>query len=335
MATQRVEEEREVEIMPNAGTLSVMSKAEIDVQISTAHAYPRSLAQFHKRAMEMLTLNQETALECFYTLPRGGKKILGPSIRLAEIVACSYGNLRAAGRVANQDGEFIYGQGICHDLENNLAVQIEVSRRITNKEGNRYDSDMIGITGNAAISIAYRNAVLRVVPKALWRPLYEEALKIARGDITTLEARRKKMLEEFKKLKVSEKVICDWLEVKGAADIGLDHLVELRGIYTAIINNEVSIDQAFELPIPGRLEVESPTGEVKVHDMPKSKEKEPEPLDPLLQPISHTQIKALRACWFDEKHRSAEDLITLLGTFGYEKLEEVTVSDYTKIWNAI
>jgi len=78
-------------ISPMAGALEQIEKANIDIQIATAHTYPRSLALFNKRALEMVTLDEETAQSCIYRRPVGkekGKVIYaeGKSIRMAEIV---------------------------------------------------------------------------------------------------------------------------------------------------------------------------------------------------------------------------------------------------------
>ena len=42
----------------------------------------------------------KTAEGCFFSLPRGGKRLEGPSIRLAEICAATYGNLRCGSRIS-------------------------------------------------------------------------------------------------------------------------------------------------------------------------------------------------------------------------------------------
>lgn len=247
--TEAPEREREVEVL-SEGALTKIDRAEIDMQIATAHKYGRSISKFQTNALDMVTLSPETAGECFYRLKRkdkDGKTVIieGGSIRLAEIVACTWGNMRAGQRVADIDDTFVYGEGFCHDLESNLAVRVEVSRRITGSTGRRYGDDMIGVTANAACSIAYRNAVLKVVPKAMWIPLLKAAQKLFRGDEKSLGERRKLMLEEFKKLKVTEKMICDYLDVPGVADIGLDELMDLRGAYTAIMDGSATVDETF------------------------------------------------------------------------------------------
>src|ERR1044072_4085088 len=103
--------EANVEVLaPSA--LESLERAQIDVQISTAHAYPRSLKKFQARAMDIATLDEETAETCIYCRPVGKEKneagqwvekyAEGASIRLAEIVAASYGNIRVASRVVEQ-----------------------------------------------------------------------------------------------------------------------------------------------------------------------------------------------------------------------------------------
>lgn len=228
------------------GTLSRLVESEINQQVATAKKYPRSLQRFADEAMAMVTLDKATANECMYALPRDGKSITGPSARFAEIAASCWGNNRAGARVVDVGDQFVTAQGVFHDLERNVAVTIEVQRRITDKSGRRYKEDMIGVTGNAAVSIALRNAVLKGIPKAFWAPAYDAALRIIRGDASTLADRRDKALDYLSKTHaVSAERVCAALEVEGKNDIGLDELMTLRGMLQAINDGDTTADQAF------------------------------------------------------------------------------------------
>lgn len=229
--------------------LSLITKAEIDIQISTAKAFPRSLKMFLDKAMSMATLSEDIAASCSYSLPRGGKSLDGKSVRLAEIVCSAYGNIRAGARVIANDGKTITAQGICHDLETNNCVTIEVKRRITGKDGKPFNEDMQVVTGNAACAIAYRNAVFKVVPSALTDDVYEKAKEVARGTAETLVKRRDKALEYFHALKVADKQICEVLEIKKVEDIDLDKLAMLTGMRAAIKNGEATIQSLFEVKV--------------------------------------------------------------------------------------
>ena len=228
-----------------SGTLALLTKSEIDMQISTAKKYPRSIKRFRDEAMQMVTLNEAVAESCIYALPRGGKTIEGPSARFAEVVASGWGNCRAGARVVSDNGDFITAQGVFHDLERNVAITYEVQRRITDSKGKRYNADMIGVTGNAASSIALRNAILKGVPKAFWDDMYQAARKVVMGDVRTLANRRAEAIKAFVAFGITEQQLLEKLEVGGIEDIGLEHLVTLRGLLTAIREGDTTPEQAF------------------------------------------------------------------------------------------
>lgn len=231
------------------GTLETMERAAIDVQISTAKKYPRSLSVVKGRMLSFATLDVETAAGCFFTLPgrKGGdgKPIQGPSIRMAEIALSTYQNLRAGARVINDDGKTVTAQGVCHDLENNVCITVEVKRRVTTKDGRRYSEDMVVMTGNAACSLALRNATFRVVPLALVKPIYEAAKKVAVGDTKTLVTRRADALAHFTKMGVSKDKVFATLGAKAIDDIGLEQLEILIGYANAIREGDATIDEVF------------------------------------------------------------------------------------------
>lgn len=230
-------------------TMSAITKAELDQQITTAHAYPRSLTSFQRDCRSMATLTPEVAAECFYVLPArkggDGKPIQGPSVRLAEIVVSAWGNCRAGSRVLEEGRDFIVAQGQFHDLERGTVISKEVRRRIVDSKGRRYSLDMISTTANAACSIAMRNAVFQGIPKALWSGIYRECLAVVRGDAKTLVAKRAEILETLTKIGASKQQIFAALDIKGTEDIGLDEVVTLTGWANAIRDGEAEFDEVF------------------------------------------------------------------------------------------
>jgi len=249
-SNDRPAEEEALDIVPQ-GTLQAITRAEIDVQISTAKQYPRSVAKFLKHATSMATMNEEIAASCFYDLPRSGKRITGPSVRLAEICATAWGNIRYGARVIADDGRQITAQGMAHDLESNVAGTIETKRRVTDRKGRRFSDDMVVVTGNAACSIAKRNAILGVIPRAYVNEVERAARQIAIGDAKTLVARRADMVAYFQKMGIEAEQVFAAVEKAGIEDIGLDELAHLKGLATAIKDGEISVDEAFP-PLPKR-----------------------------------------------------------------------------------
>lgn len=244
----------EAEVLPSTSmarteevsSLEIINRAEIDIQIATAHRFPRSVAQFLGRVRDLALLDEETAGSCYYSLPRGGKVISGPSVRFAEIIASSWGNLRYGARVIEVGEKEVVAQGVCHDLEHNVYVSVEVRRRITDKNGNRYNDDMVAVTSNAACAIAFRNAISKVVPAALTKKIFDDVKKVAAGDEKTLAEGRKVALAYFKKeFNVTPERVIAKLGRKGIEDVTLDDLAVLRGLITALKDGETTLDEVF------------------------------------------------------------------------------------------
>lgn len=258
-----------------------LARAEVDVQISTAKRWPRNLTDAKREALELATLDEATASTMFYVLPRSGKKIEGPSIRLAEVIASSWGNLRYGARIIEVDKKngFVTAQGFAHDLQKNTAATDEIRRRITDKQGRTYNDDMIQVTCRAAAKIAQRNAIFSVIPRALVDGLCREAKLAAIGDVKTMAAKRADCMEWFRKAGADDEQVFAFLDVKSEDDIGVDELITLKGLATSIKDGEISIDAAFAVDTDnGARASRSPANEaLKGKQAPKESEHEPEP----------------------------------------------------------
>ena len=238
----------DVALIEGGEALEAVDRAAIDTQIATAKSYPRSVRRFHNEAESLACLDKDTAGECFYSLPRSGKRIEGPSARLAEIIAYAWGNMRAEADIVGIDDKFVTAMGTCFDLERNVAVRVRVKRRITDRHGKRYGEDMIMVTSNAAVSIALRNAVFKVVPKALWKPVYEKARKASIGKGTLAENRDKAFKLFREEYDVEPERVLAVIDRESIADVKVDDLITLRGLYTALKEGDTTVDQAFARP---------------------------------------------------------------------------------------
>lgn len=164
--------------------IDAVERANIDSQVATAKQYPRNVRRSIDNSVVMATMNFETAKSCGYALPRGGKPITGPSVHLAKIIVSNWGNMRTEAKVVQITDKQIISRGTAWDLETNTASAFEVRRSIIDKYGKRYSDDMITVTGNAANSIAYRNAVFSVIPKGIIERVYQSAQNLITGDLS-------------------------------------------------------------------------------------------------------------------------------------------------------
>ena len=257
------EEAQDAEIVSSEvigpGALAAINRSEIDVQIATAKKFPRSITKFKQQALEMATLDEDTAEAMGYALPRKDKAIEGPTVRFAEIVASAWGNLRVGSRIIDIGDTYVTAQGFAFDLERNLARQTEVKRRITDKYGHRYNEDMIGVTCNAGCAIAERNAILRTIPGAYTQPIYKAAMKVAEHASLTMEQRRKRAFDWYATIKATEKDVLALLGRPSVEEVAIEDLTLLQGLKTAITDGEATFADALAART-GKLDPTTPTG---------------------------------------------------------------------------
>lgn len=208
-------------------SLDRAERANIDIQVSTAKQYPRSISRCANNAVAIATMDKDTAQSCGYALPRGGKPITGPSVHLAKIIAQQYGNLRAEAKVVEITDKQVVSRGTAWDLENNYAVSFEVRRSIVGKNGKRFSDDMITVTGNAANSIAYRNAIFGIVPKSITDKAYKAAQHLITGDLS----------DEEKLIKRRDGAIKHFTDTYGITE---EEVIKLCGKHTV---NQIQADE--------------------------------------------------------------------------------------------
>lgn len=223
-------------------------KAQIDMQIATAKAYPRNVTRATNNVVALVQMDAEFADKCNYALKRGGKVISGPSVNLAKAIIQEWGNMRIDTKVVGESATQITSEGLCWDLEKNLAVKVQVKRSIMGNKG-RYNDDMITVTGNAANSIALRNAVFAVLPAAVVNKTYKAAIAMITGDISTadkLNLERKKLLDAFKDVyKVTEQEVLDYVGKAAVETLTVEDIVLLKGVGTAIKNGDATVEDQF------------------------------------------------------------------------------------------
>lgn len=245
--------ENEIIEVKQADMLQAINRAEVDIQIATAKQYPRDLHAVLNKIATYATMDRETAEDCFYVLRRkdasGADTVIeGLSVRMAEIIAGAWGNLRVQTRIIGNDGRTITAQAICHDLETNVAVSKEVKRSIVTKKGYTYSQDMQVVTGNAAAAIAFRNAVLTVIPKAVTKRVINEVKQVALGQSIDLETSRQNIIAYFGKLGVTTEQLFAYLGIKKIEEIDKEAVFELRATANAIKEGTTTVQEAFVKP---------------------------------------------------------------------------------------
>lgn len=227
--------------------VDAVERANVDSQVATAKRYPRDIRRSINNSVVMATMNQEIAQSCSYALPRGGKPITGPSVHLAKIIVSNWGNMRTEAKVVQITDKQVISRGTCWDLETNVASAFEVRRSIIGKNGQRFSDDMITVTGNAANSIAYRNAVFAVIPKAITDRVYYAAQKFITGDLSDSDKLlkvRTGVLNNFKNnYGITEEEVVKMCGKQTVNQIGADEISMLMGTIQALKDGDTTVDE--------------------------------------------------------------------------------------------
>ena len=230
--------------------MDAIEKANVDVQVATAKQFPRNITRAIQNSIVMATIDPDTAQTMRYALPRGGKPITGPSVHLAKLIVSNWGNIRAEAKVVQITDSQVVSRGTCWDLENNVATAIEVRRNIKNKNGQRFSDDMITVVGNAANSIAFRNAVFSTIPKAVTDKVYKAAQECITGDLSDeakLLQKRTNCLKFFNdEYGITEEEVIKLCGKQTVNQIKAEEIALMLGIYQSLKDGDTTIEEVLE-----------------------------------------------------------------------------------------
>ena len=230
--------------------MDAIEKANVDVQVATAKQFPRNVTRAIQNSIVMATIDPETAQMMRYALPRGGKPITGPSVHLAKLIVSNWGNVRAEAKVVQITDSQVVSRGTCWDLENNVATAIEVRRNIKGKNGQRFSDDMITVVGNAANSIAFRNAVFSAIPKAVTDKVYRAAQECITGDLSDeakLLQKRTNCLKFFNdEYGITEEEVIKLCGKQTVNQIKADEIALMLGIYQSLKDGDTTVEEVME-----------------------------------------------------------------------------------------
>lgn len=211
--------------------------AEAQGQLILAKRFPRDLNAAYQELLDACKL-PAFANAAFYSVPRAGGKITGPSIRLAEEIARCYCNFQYGHRELSRGDGKSEVEVYAWDMEkNNRSIrQITVTHTRDTKDGQvrlRDQKDIDDKIANVA-SKQVRGRILALLPKWMTEAAIEECKKtIAGANDRPVAQRVRDMQGAFAKYGVTvdhlEKFIGHKLD-----ETTIDELVDLTGVFNAI-----------------------------------------------------------------------------------------------------
>ena len=225
---------------------------EVQAAVFMAKRFPRdenmALARIAKSCQR-----RGLAEKAIYSYPKGGQNVTGPSIRLAEAISQSWGNIQSGVvELEQRPGESVC-MSYCWDLETNTRDTkiFTVSHSIQTKKGSKMLTDPREIYEHVANQGARRKraCILAVIPKDVVDSAMEACQKtLASGQREPLIDRLRKMVNVFQaELSVPLECIERYMGYKLDSFTEMD-MATLRGVYTAIRDGASKREDYFDLP---------------------------------------------------------------------------------------
>ena len=233
----------------NKGVVSIeqsRSVTEAMGQLYLAKQFPRDKFKAYEAIIQDCS-RFNLADQAVYSYPRGKTVIKGPSIRLAELLARSWGNIdfgkKELSRKAGESEWLAYAWDMETNVRSTITFTVRHERHVTDDRTKAKKvvpltdpRDIYEIGANEG-GRRLRACILAVIPPDLADAAVEQCMKTLAGSVSkSMEDTIKGMVKAFGEIGISNKHIEERLG-KPLAKMLPDEVVELRTIYQSIKDN--------------------------------------------------------------------------------------------------
>jgi hypothetical protein len=223
--------------------------AEVQAAYVIAKKFPRDENASYMRIMKSCE-RPFLAEQAMYAYPRGGQLVTGPSIRLAEELARSWGNIDCGVREISQENGMSVAEAYAIDLETNTRVvkTFHVPHSRDTKQGKKRLTDSRDIYELVANQGArrLRACILGVVPGDVVDAAVTRCGKTMESSDIPMADQIRKLVMAFDEIGVKTEHIEKRLGHKLDATIPQE-IVTLRGIYKSIKDGMADRSQFFDI----------------------------------------------------------------------------------------
>ncbi|WP_370452375.1 hypothetical protein [Cohnella sp. AR92] len=242
---------------------------EVQVAMLSAKRFPRDEYESYNRIMK--SCERLSLAECaMYEYPKGGQKVTGPSIRLAEAIAQAWGNIDSGVVELEQRLGESTMMAYAWDLETNTRqAQIFTVKHSMKAKGavkNLDDPrDIYELTANQGAR-RRRACILAVIPGDVVDAAVEKCKEtIRKGQKEPLEDRIRKMLSIFHgEFQVSKDSVEKFIGCAAEA-FSENDFIRLKSVYRSLRDNMAKREDFFEIQKP-RSETDSPLNQEEGSD---------------------------------------------------------------------
>lgn len=229
-------------IVSNSSENYSISDENVDKQISTAKRFKRDPKACLFNAISIATLSVEIAESCIYKKPQkvkdpdSGKWIdgflEGESVRLTEILATTWGNLRISSWPLGIFEKSVRSAAVVWDLESNVQYSLQEDRSIFSSKTNQFfNHDLIVTTSKACSAICRRNALLSAIPRSVAEAVvFSVRAYLAESYKNGIKEKAEKFLKRFEQRGISRQNIFILIGKNNVDEIDENDVVDLLAL---------------------------------------------------------------------------------------------------------
>lgn len=225
--------------------------ARIQGEILMAKKFPRDEAKALK-SIESACSRVTLAESAVYEYPRGGTTITGPSIRLAEQLARSWGNIRYGFEVVSQDKDRSTIRVYSYDIEaNTQAERTFTVNHIRDTKNGSYaltdQRDIYELVANQA-SRRLRACILECIPPDIIDYATDLCQKTLESKVKITPDFIEGIINGFEKKGVTKAMIEAYIG-RSAESMTISNVTKLRRVYTSLNDGAGTISDFFDTNI--------------------------------------------------------------------------------------
>lgn len=242
----------------NQGTVAIEASraiAEAQSKLFIAKQFPRDESEAMnkmKRACSRMSL----AAKAFYSFPRGGQTVTGPTIRFAEELARCWGNIDYGIKELSQDDGKSELQAYAWDLETNTQSVQNFTNPHKREKNDRKTHQVVMEDLTSQRDIYENNAnmatrrlrarILAVLPAWFVDDAILACQATLKGDgKASFEERKTNLITEFDRLGVDAATLKRYLK-HDAMEMGTDEFIHLIGVFNSIKTGERKAKEWFD-----------------------------------------------------------------------------------------
>jgi hypothetical protein len=228
--------------------LATRQAQEVQAAVIMAKRFPRDWVEVERKLIQSCK-RPKLAEIAIYEYPRGGTKVTGPSIRLAEAAAQAMGNIDFGWTEIQRLEDESICTAYAWDIENNIrrTTTFSVPHYRDTKQGKKKltdDRDIYEMCANQA-SRRMRGCILQVVPGDLVDLALSECEKTLQANLGTVQEQAAKWAKLFEKeYNIKRESIMKYLGSRPETWTQND-IFRLRKLYNALQDNMTTVEEAF------------------------------------------------------------------------------------------